>query len=170
VSPRVGPPPNEAKFFEAQFSSLVPSFGPEVFHEARPSSTLDNAPSRAFETQWQRSATLCPTYLFRIRTVTPFIAISVASIDNPDHEPPVDYDWAIRHVEKISQGIRRLQQGFDERRSLYSAKKQELEQQIAACQQENEGFCLMCPPIPVNLVITRCRELNDAGRQKRQAG
>ena len=32
---------------EARFSSLVPSFGPEEFHEARPSSTLDNAPSRA---------------------------------------------------------------------------------------------------------------------------
>ncbi|KAK0655464.1 hypothetical protein B0T16DRAFT_12695 [Cercophora newfieldiana] len=45
-SPPVGPPPNEAKSFEAQFSSLVPSFGPEEFHEVRPSSTLDNAPSR----------------------------------------------------------------------------------------------------------------------------
>jgi len=31
--------------FEAQFSSLVPSFGPEEFHEAQPSSTLHNAPS-----------------------------------------------------------------------------------------------------------------------------
>jgi hypothetical protein len=43
-SPPVSPP---TKSFEAQFSSLVLSFGPKEFHEAWQSSTLDNTPSRA---------------------------------------------------------------------------------------------------------------------------
>jgi len=39
-------PPNQAKSFEARFSSLVPNSGSEEFYEARPSSTLDSATLR----------------------------------------------------------------------------------------------------------------------------
>ncbi|KAK0745541.1 hypothetical protein B0T18DRAFT_133192 [Schizothecium vesticola] len=60
LSPPHKPTTERAKAFEARFSSFVPNFCPEEFHEARPSSTLNNTPSRAgvptaFETKWRRT-------------------------------------------------------------------------------------------------------------------